>query len=219
MQKLLSHQIPTIGGLQSSCISQDNHFTRITSPGIQIHHTGCYHWVTTTSIESSHMCRVRLFDSLSGSIPSSLKTQIAQLYGASIDSKVCLEVSPAQQQVGGADCGVFAIAFATDLSFGNDPAKISYAQSQMRDHLLLCLEQQQIEPFPRARRPSNICIRTIENYSVFCLCQLPETEDICCDKCNNWYHYHSVGIRDDKDLPNHWFCKCCKGAQNKRKRL
>ena len=217
VQKLLSNQFPDISGLQSSCFSQGNRFKRITSPGIQVHHTGCFHWVTTTSIASSHSCRARLFDSAAGSIPTRLKTQIAQLYGASA-SKVCLEISPAQQ-VGGADCGVFALAFATDLSFGNDPAKISYAQREMRDHLLLCLEQQQMEPFPRARRPANICVRTIESFSVFCLCQLPETEDmVCCDKCNSWYHYHCVGIREESDLPNCWYCKSCK-PQNKRKRL
>ena len=85
----------------------------------------------------------------SGSIASSLQTQIAQIYGPNKHGNVCVEVNPVQQQDGGpVDCGLFAIAFATELAYGNDPVRVSYVQSAMRDHLLLCLEQGKMEPFP-----------------------------------------------------------------------
>ena len=54
-----------------------------------------------------------------------------------------------QQQDGGVDCGLFAIAFATELAYGNDPVQVSYVQSAMQDHLLLCLEQGEMKLFPR----------------------------------------------------------------------
>ena len=38
------------------------------------------------------------------------------------NSKVVLEVQKTQFQADGANCGLFTIAFATDLCFGNNPA-------------------------------------------------------------------------------------------------
>ena len=213
-----SMQFQSVAGLQSSCLSQGNHFVKVPSQSIQIHNTGCFHWVTTTSIQLPHSCHAKLFDSKSsGSIASSLQTQIAQIYGPNKHGNVCVEVNPVQQQDGGVDCGLFAIAFATELAYGNDPVRVSYVQSAMRDHLLLCLEQGKMELFPCSRKPATTCIRKIVSFALYCVCKLPETGDmVCCDQCNDWYHYHCVGIKEEGDLPEQWFCKLCKGTQNKR---
>ena len=64
--------------------------------------------------------------------------------------KVILRKMP-QVQEDLVDCGLFTIAYATDLAFGNDPSKIIYDQASMRHHLLRCLEQKQIAVFPRHR--------------------------------------------------------------------
>ena len=53
-----------------------------------------------------------------------------------------VEFSPVQQQAGSTDCGLFAIAFATDLAFGEDPVKISYQQCAMREHFAKCLQNE-----------------------------------------------------------------------------
>ena len=42
-------------------------------------------------------------------------------------------------QNGNVDCGIFAIAYATDIAAGNNPATIVYDHSEMRQHLLDCL--------------------------------------------------------------------------------
>ncbi len=52
------------------------------------------------------------------------------------------------QQVGSADCGLFAIAVATALASVSDPTQIIFHQSEMRQHLADCLEKNNIVPFP-----------------------------------------------------------------------
>ena len=51
-----------------------------------------------------------------------------------------VEMAPVQQQVGGKDCGLFAVAFATELANGGDPVKVQYDQCAMREHYYSCLE-------------------------------------------------------------------------------
>ena len=52
-------------------------------------------------------------------------------------------------QAGGVDCGLFAIAYATEIAFGQNPASFIYDQSKMRSHLLTCLGMKQMLPFPK----------------------------------------------------------------------
>ena len=55
-------------------------------------------------------------------------------------------------QQGNTDCGLFAIAYATEVAFGHDPANFIFDQSQMRDHLFKCLTSKTIERFPKKQR-------------------------------------------------------------------
>ena len=81
-------------------------------------------------------CRARILDSMSGDLSSSMQCQLAKICGVTGKSDTMrVEISPVQQQARSTDCGLFAIAFATDLAFGMDPAKISYQQSAMREPL------------------------------------------------------------------------------------
>ena len=52
-----------------------------------------------------------------------------------------------QHQIGRSDCGVFAIAFASSLCMGIDPHTLKYEQTQMRPHLLRCIESGHLLPF------------------------------------------------------------------------
>ena len=40
-----------------------------------------------------------------------------------------------KKQQGSHDCGIYAIAYATDLVYGQDPASHQYQQEKMRPHL------------------------------------------------------------------------------------
>ena len=44
-------------------------------------------------------------------------------------------------QLGGTECGVFAIAFAVAFCFGLNPTKLIFDQSKLRTHLITCLSK------------------------------------------------------------------------------
>ena len=114
---------------------------------IHIHHNGHGHFCTSTSIGN----KVRIYDSLNMEPTDDVKLQVATLY--SPDPAITPTIERAvivSQQKGGVDCGIFCIAYATDLLYGEDPAKIHYDQEKMRPHLIKCLEDNSLTPFPRA---------------------------------------------------------------------
>ena len=67
-------------------------------------------------------------------------------------SLINLNVMNVRQQVGGTDCGVFAIAMATDLCFGVDPCRVNYLQENLRPHLESCYESGRICRFSSVDR-------------------------------------------------------------------
>ena len=137
-QQLLKEQFPNIDGLQDSLLSQLS-FNPSVNEGIQIHHIGQYHWVTSTSMGGS----LSVYNSLYSSLTKSIEVQLAQCYSGLINEKKILnvDVPSAQVQTGTVDCGIIAIDFARDLAYGNDPSNISYKQEEMRQHLLRCFEK------------------------------------------------------------------------------
>ena len=96
-----------------------------------------------------------------------------------------------QKQLGSSDCGLFALAFATDLCHGLDPAKQSYNQEMMCRHFVSCLEKGKMTPFPNTakRVPFHLAIQKTK-VPIFCICRLPydKEEYIQCCKCHAWYH-------------------------------
>ncbi len=75
-----------------------------------------------------------------------------------------VDICHVERQEGSNDCGLYAIAYATDLANGRDPSRLSYSQAEMRKHLIECLESEAIAPFPvdlefsRAERPTRITV-------------------------------------------------------------
>lgn len=77
-----------------------------------------------------------------------------------------------QHQVGGSDCGLFAIAFANSLCSGIDPFACSYKQAQMHSHLLACFESQLMSIFPPPDRPRRLAhsrVLSTKRVPVYCL--------------------------------------------------
>ena len=47
----------------------------------------------------------------------------------------------------------------------------------------------------------------LEVHSIFQSTSKELTEDmIACDECDEWFHYDCVGIKDDSNLPQKWYC-------------
>ena len=62
------------------------------------------------------------------------------------------DIKQTQFQVGSSDCGLFSIAYTTDLAYGNNPAVYRYKQKLLsyRSHLEVCLSSNKLLLFPSA---------------------------------------------------------------------
>ena len=125
----------------------------IPPPSCQIHHMGTDHWIT--SVQDTEDDQVILFDSSQGFSPRlsrSLEMQLFAIYGR---GKTYLQVvhPRVQQQHNGVNCGIFAIAYTTEFVFnqytGNE---LEFDRFVMRDHLLVCFQNQDLIPFPKLKR-------------------------------------------------------------------
>ena len=112
-------------------------------------------------------------------------------------------------QKGSTDCGVYCIAYCTALAYNTDPCICVFSQSEMRLHLVSCLEKQHFTQFPvlRNRRLSNR-IRSHYSISVCSVCLKPDDGNmmVLCDVCNEWYHNNCIPPFDDSC---DWICKTC----------
>ena len=113
----------------------------MTGPLIQIVHINNSHWVCLSNINSPPGY-VDVYDSLSSPVTQELRELAFDLTGPAFKGIHCV---PVQQQANGSDCGVFSIAFATSLVYGQNPAFII---SQKYPHLLHCLRGGVMTPFP-----------------------------------------------------------------------
>ena len=84
-------------------------------------------------------------DSLYGTLDTSTVNVISNLFHSS-----SVKMLDCQKQEGGKDCGIFAIAYATAIGHGVDPASIKLNQAAMRSHLIKCFEEENLYLFPSA---------------------------------------------------------------------
>ena len=120
-----------------------------------------------------------------------------------------------QMQSGGADCGLFAIANANALAFGEPPGKVMYDQENMRHHLWQCLEKRKMTIFPVKLRRLPLSVVTSEPFHVYCICRMPEIfHNGCwveCSKCKEWYRTDTCISIPDSALCRSavWHCMLC----------
>lgn len=132
---------PTMEGLQWPVLGPACRFKRVCGQFIQILHTGNSHWVCVSSVGVSNG-KVNLYDSLYHNvIGKEVEEQVINLAGT--ENYYGLQVVPVQQENNGGDCGVFAAAFATCLTYGILPQTI-----HMPKHLLRYLKLGEMELFP-----------------------------------------------------------------------
>jgi hypothetical protein len=164
-QSLLRAAYPELGGLQDTilgkdslkvtdicCVSRFNVAGALkdgykfqTRTGPQILHVGKNHWCTNilTVGPSGHGVMLNA-DSMNPrrGVHRDVATLTKQLWPQGSASK--LQV---QQQEGGTDCGLFAIAFAVAWAFGEDLGR-RFDQKSMRNHLAKCFRVGHITSFP-----------------------------------------------------------------------
>ena len=85
-----------------------------------------------------------------------------------------LEFANMQQQTGGNDCGLFALAAASALARGEDPTELHFHQSQMRTHLMDCFILDRMAPFPSQKRLVGNKIKMVLEVPLYCVCRTPD---------------------------------------------
>ena len=70
----------------------------------------------------------------------SLMGKFSKMLRNKCDLPEILEIKGVQQQTNSVDCGLFAIAFAASLVFG-DPANVSFDSKKLRMQLIKCLDK------------------------------------------------------------------------------
>ena len=237
--QLLSDKFPDIQGLSTPLLGQKlqypvyNCFTAAAGFSyVQIIHCPIFeHWIT---IEISFDEEIRIFDSLFvNNLSFEVKKQIASIVQTK-HNQIELKLEKTQQQQNATDCSIFAVAFATDLCHGIDPAKCNYSDGhELWHHFLKCLQEGFISPFPAKtivkRKP------LLQRMNIYCKCRLPyvlehkkkkdtnrmadDIEMIYCDCCQHWYHLTCVNVKSElvasiKDPNTEWICDKCATAFN-----
>src|SRR5262249_25713511 len=108
-----------------------------------------------TRLESSTTRnRVEIANSLCNSeLSDSIQTLLKQIYASlSRDEILTVYVLPAQLQANGVDCGCHAIATAVEFLVEDGDSCTTFDLDQMRQHLVSCLEQENMLPFPRSAK-------------------------------------------------------------------
>ena len=144
-QILLKSINPNIEGFQRPTLGPVRQFDVMTAEFIQLLHVNGNHWVCLASI-GCPPGHVNLLDSLTKPVISQEIQELAEnLLGPNLNS---ISNIPVPQQTNLSDCGVFAIAFATCLCFGQNPSHVTFNVARMRPHLIRCLQTGSMHLFP-----------------------------------------------------------------------
>ena len=149
-QLLLKKDFPYVDCFHDPAI-KGSRVVPATSEFVQILNT-VSHWVCLSTISTTRSTgTVRIFDSMYQR-PNLIAIEHACRMLMYPGFTVNFINDKVQRQVGANDCGLFSLAFATDLSHGLDPVHLRYDQGSMRQHFVNCLENGAMVPFPRTTR-------------------------------------------------------------------
>lgn len=211
-QKLLKRQFPSIDGLHSTISVAANQADILRGGAIQILHVHGNHWLCTKIGEDKS--EVKIFDSLYPTIRLSLVDQLMKLLHSDKE-EISFHSMHIQQQVGVSDCGVYALAVATSLCYGEDPTIIEWTQSQMRAHLVTCLQSDEMRPFPRGSINPSMKgqIKKTVVHKIHCVCRQrhkPRENVKQCNTCHILFHVKCLNIpRNAVAASCAWTCKDC----------
>ena len=124
-QKLLLEKFPSLKGLRSTLVQ--DHIGFWVDNYLQVVHSRSNHWITCGEI--------KVYDSLYNEVDTTTKNKLEKTFAC----KIQYIVPRVQKQQGVKDCGLFAVAFTTDIAHGKTVFK--YDQSKMLNHLHECFEQ------------------------------------------------------------------------------
>jgi len=214
-QLLLKKDFPYVDGLHDPA-TKGSHVVPTASKFVQMLNTGS-HWVCLSTISTTPGTgTVKIFDSIYQK-PNSIAVEHACRMLMYPGSKVTFINKKVQRQVGANDCGLFSLAFATDLCHGLDPVHLRHDQGSMRQHYVNCLENGAMVQFPRTTRRVPFHLNCNKSaVAIYCVCRLPYDKDEyvqCSYKCKAWYHPTCVNVQAwALNSGRKWRCSKCKDA-------
>ena len=175
---LLKRQFPDIEGLESTLLAQSACGFSVRSmpqvPHVQIHNIDDIHWVVSACFPGSDV--VYVVDTLRSELSSSLEQQLCKIHHT---SKASLQVETAKVQLQRKhrnNCGLFAIAFATEFYYSREFKLCVFDESKLRQHLLSCYENGKLTPFPKEHDGAEVVCNK-ESIELYCKCRMPEHFD------------------------------------------
>ena len=232
-QSLLRDQTKgkVFGWQSTQCSKRDGMFQPIppNSLFVQILHVHQSHWIVVSNIDGksggSFSDTVCIFDSDRPlKLSHSIKKMVCSFFKAPSDA-LHFDIMNVQGQNNSFDCGVFAIAYATELAYGYDSVICCWDDGKMRQHLKHCLENGCITRFPtRGERTIPLGMRTLNSVlqKIYCICGMPNTNKkrpmVMCDGCLKWYHGDCMSIDCDEVGKSKWICCQCTDVLNELKK-
>ncbi len=207
-QHLMRDKYPHIDGLQDPILQQNLSFRVQIGEFVQILNKGNNHWFVATNIGGS-LGGKRFDHEIQKVIASPLYSDSAEIF---------LKIEDVQNQQDEHSCGLFAIAFAVSLCYGEDPRKIMFVKSGMPNHLLACLMKGEIEPSPRHSKERKPTLGNSATINIHCTCRLAFDPDdiwmaLTCCLCNCTYHTACVSGKKTVvirvDGREKWICGKC----------
>ena len=186
---------------------------------VQILHINQTHWVCVSNLNCSP-ATVDVYDSMLSVGSQTLEKQVAAVAQCQ-ENELTIRYIDVQQQEGGRDCGLFAVAFAKCLCAGADPHQLSLEQGAMRKHFADCLEDGELLPFPHASSSTLLGrrrTRRLQRLKVYCLCRLPWDRHnttrgslVQCTSCKEWFHEQCASIPKTVTVETDtvWQCGSC----------
>ena len=128
-QTLQMLQFPWVNGLQNTLLQSKNNPEKPLQDQLQVIHCCTRdHWIVASTVHCKDG-EVNIYNSVYSTVDEETDKVLANLFHYT-------SVKVMQKQVGGNDCGLFAIAIATAIAFGADPTKLHFDQAAMRSHLI-----------------------------------------------------------------------------------
>ena len=216
-QVLLKGQFGSdIAGLQSPLLGQVAQFkTVIDKPFLQTMHIS-NHWILVSNMPyNKESNNIYIYDSLLTSISDSIVNTVCSFSKWMATDHLNFDMVNLQRQTNSYDCGVFCVAFATELAYGGDPAKCSWCLSRMRSHLIQGLENRKLQTFPKMGRCTvrlGARIFKSRQITIYCVCRMPNDPQkamVQCCSCLKWFHIDFCIPDKSVDLSEKWSCCKC----------
>lgn len=182
-QELLKKENSHIQGWQNTQLGKTLSFKVIdlSSPFIQVLHVNGNHWITVSNIDCAAGF-INVYDSSQKPFLSTNSLNQMCSFLRHPSNAVNFGLVNIQKQLSNSDCGLFALAAATELVYGNHPDKFWFDNDLLRQHVVKCFEAGKAECFPKrvncerdnTMQPYNF----ITLVSLYCSCRMPFDEEV-----------------------------------------